>query len=471
MTSPANADGNFASAQPATSASALNLRPAAARDNAAYVRHGGRSANQPAVRRLLVIAYHFPPENTSTGVLRTLKFTQYLGEHGWHSDVISVPQSLYRVTDPESVALIPAHVCVHRVWGADVAKSCSVRGVYPGALAFPDRYWPWMFAAVRKGLELIRSGRIDALYSTYPIPTAHLIGLWLKRRSGLPWVADFRDPWVESSIPPVRRKAEGILERAVVRNADRVLCTTPGMRRYLLQRYRDLPEEKFVTIPNGYDELDFCHLTPTPSSAFEILYPGEISPTNRNPEPLLAAARMALDRGWLDPERLKLTFLGCGDYGRSEAFQGALARHRLSQHTELIIKRIPYRDALRRLAGASVLVLLSEVLGTGSPSETTREWVRYTVPAKIYEYLRLGRPMLMLGTGDAVAELLRDTGGAALLSPTDIEGAALALRDHFANRSTSSEVTKIAVPDSVARYSREQLTVLLARELNALCGS
>jgi glycosyltransferase involved in cell wall biosynthesis len=471
MSSSGNARGDAAVIGESPSQAEDGLRVATAQDTYA-LGYGSPSSEKAAeIRRLLVVAYHYPPENTSTGVLRTLKFTQYLGNHGWHSHVISVPESLYRVTDPESAKRIPSHVRVHRVWAADIAKSCSIRGVYPGALAFPDRYWPWLFAAARKGGELVRDKGVDALYSTYPMPTAHLIALWLKRRYGLPWIADFRDPWVENSIPLVRRKAEGFLERAVVRNADRVICTTPAMTRFLARRYHDLPQEKFVTIPNGYDEADFRDLVPTASADFEILYPGTISGSNRNPEPLFRAIRLALDRGWLDRNDLKLTFLGCGPYGLSDAFQDTLDRYRLREHTELVIKRIPYSAALKRLANASVLVVLSEVLGTGSPSEVAREWARYTIPAKIYEYLRLGRPTLILGTGDALAELLRDTGAAALLSPTDTEGTALELRDHYANRTSTTAGTRAALMQSVARYNRERLTELLARELNALCGS
>lgn len=416
-------------------------------------------------RRLLAVAFHYLPDNTSTGVLRTLKFTDYLRAHGWQSDVVSVPERLYRSVDPASVERIPEGVRVHRPWAGNVKELFGIRGIYPDLLAFPDRFWPWLPGAVRTGLRLVREQPIDAVYSTYPPATAHMIGLRLKRRTQRPWIADFRDPWVEDSMPPVRRRLEGWLERQVLTHADRVICNTPAMRRWFLERYPSLPPERFVTIPNGYDEADFSSIVPDARPSFEILYPGMISGGNRNPQPLLAGIALALERGWLTREDLRVTFLGTGSWGGSERFRRQLAEHGLEGVCEVRQQRIPYADAVARMAAADLLVVLGEPLGDGPRVAAERAWSHLQVPAKVYEYLRLGRPLLALVSGGAVADILRDTGAGTPVHPDDTEGVATVLRDAYANRPEPGVPAR--PPGEVARYSRQHLTAELAAVLDA----
>lgn len=420
------------------------------------------------MQRLLVIAFHYLPDNTSTGVLRTLKFTDYLRRYGWQSDVVSVPERLYRSVDPASVARIPEGVTVHRPWAGNVKELFGIRGVYPDLLAIPDRFWPWLPGAVRNGLRLIRGQGMDALYTTYPPATAHMIGLRLKRRTGLPWIADFRDPWVEDSMPPLRRRLEGWLERRVLSAADRVICNTPAMRRWFLERYPDLPPERFVTIPNGYDEADFREIVPDPRATFEVLYPGMISAGNRNPRPLLDGIALALERGWLRRDDLRVTFLGTADYGNSERFRQELAERDLEALCEVRVDRIPYAAAVARMAAADLLVVLAEPIGDSPARQAEKTWSHLQVPAKVYEYLRLGRPLLALVSGGAVAEILEETGAGQPVPPDNIEGIAATLRDAYATRKAPGVGAR--PPDAVRRYERSQLAAELAGVLETCTG-
>lgn len=417
-----------------------------------------------------MIAFHYPPDNSSTGVLRTLKFTEYLADHNWFSEVISVPETLYESCDPNLAAGLPEHVTVHRVWAADVRDLLGIRGVYPRALAFPDRYWPWIRSAVRKGAELIRAGRVDAIYSTYPMATAHLIGLRLHSRFKLPWVIDFRDPWIEDSMPPIRRWTEGILERRIVTRAGRVICNTPAMRRYLLKRYADLPAERFVTIPNGYDEKDFVGLEAESIEKFEILYPGAIDGANRDPLPFLAAVRLALERGWIPRHDVQVTLLGCGPYADSAVFRAGLQASGVADIVSVSRARLPYRRALQRMAGADVLLALSEPVGSSAVARRNRTWTYMQVPAKTYEYLRTGRPILALMSGGAVAELLEKTRDIHTIAPDDTEAVADALRGFYRNRDPLPPRLP-PPPPIVDEYSREQLTAALAAELDGLISA
>ena len=89
---------------------------------------------------------------------------------------------------------------VERAFAVDAARHLAVRGRYPAIVARPDRWAAWWLGAVPRSLAMIRKYRPAAIWSTYPIATAHTIGQTLHRLSGLPWIADFRDQRSTSSI-------------------------------------------------------------------------------------------------------------------------------------------------------------------------------------------------------------------------------------------------------------------------------
>jgi glycosyltransferase involved in cell wall biosynthesis len=418
--------------------------------------------NSKQYRNLLVIAFHYPPDNSSTGVLRTLKFTQYLLDFGWRSEVISVPERLYADRDARLLDDVPPEVRVHRPWAGDSRKLFGIKGRYPAFLGVPDRYWTWYFAATRKARALLSAGTIDAIYSTSPFPTAHLIALALKRHSRLPWVSDFRDSWVDGFLGPVRYRVDGWLERRVIEHADQVVMNTPVTRRYYLSRYSEQPERKFVTITNGYDEQDFRDLDFSSGAAFEIICAGWLNSENRDPEAVLKATALALERGWIPKHELRLTFLGAGPYAQSKRFQEQLQRYKLRENTEVTVPRIPYGEALRRQARADVVVVLTD---DARRMAQNRDWTFMAVPAKLYEYLRLGKFMLVLSRAEAVRELLADVRAPSPLIPSDIEGVAAALREAYLRR---QEKSAPKLNPAIQKYERRELTRELARVLDGL---
>lgn len=153
------------------------------------------------VKRVLMIAYHYPPVRGSSGVQRTLKFSRYLADYGWEPIVLTAHPRAYSGIGNDQLHEVPEHITVKRAFALDTARQLSFRGAYPGFLALPDRWVSWWLGAVPAGLNLIRKYKPTVILSTYPIATAHLIGLTLARLTGLPWIADFRDSMTEEAHP------------------------------------------------------------------------------------------------------------------------------------------------------------------------------------------------------------------------------------------------------------------------------
>jgi len=153
------------------------------------------------VKRVLMIAYHFPPLHGSSGMQRTLRFARYLPDHGWEPIILAPSPRAYEQIDSGQLADIPQQVRIHRAFALDTARHLKVMGRYPRVLALPDRWVSWWLGAVPAGWYLIKKYKPDVIWSTYPIATAHLIGLTLQRLTGIPWMADFRDPMVQPDYP------------------------------------------------------------------------------------------------------------------------------------------------------------------------------------------------------------------------------------------------------------------------------
>ena len=222
-----------------------------------------------ASKRLLLIAFHFPPLQGSTGLHRSLAFARYLGRHGWEVTVLTVTEGAYPETSPDNHALVPGDVPVVRALALDARRHLSIMGRYPAALAVPDRWRSWVYPAVRAGRRVLRDWRPDAIFSTFPIPSAHEIALRLSESSGLPWIADFRDPMGQQGYPEDERlrRAYWDLERRVMHRCSGVTVTAEGTAALYRSRYPDFPAARIRVIPNGFDEEAFAYLPETATAA------------------------------------------------------------------------------------------------------------------------------------------------------------------------------------------------------------
>jgi len=372
-----------------------------------------------------MVAFHFPPLAGSSGIQRTLRFVQHLPTHGWQPVVLTAHPRAYASRSDDLLASIPPGTVVERTFALDAARHLAIAGRYPGFLARPDRWRSWALGAVPAGVRLIRRLRPDVIWSTYPIATAHLIGLHLHRLTGIPLVADFRDPMAQDGYPPdpqTHRSFEDI-ERRVLRHASRVVFVTPGAQALYQARYPLIPAERFALIENGYDEESFIEAerglerTPLNPGCFTLLHSGIVYPSERDPTALFEAlGRMKRD-GRINAGTLRLRF-------RAPMHGDLLHRLALQSNTSDLVEvlpPVPYALALQEMLRADGLLVMQ---GANCNEQ---------VPAKLYEYFRARRPILGLAdpSGDT-ARVMRDAGVAHLAKLEDVDQVEGATADYLA---------------------------------------
>ncbi|TAM61119.1 MAG: hypothetical protein EPN49_07700 [Rhodanobacter sp.] len=407
-------------------------------------------------RPVLMIAYHFPPAAMGSGHLRTLGFARYLPASGWDPIVLSARALAYPRTAPVDAGVIPRGCLVRRALAFDARRHFGVGGKYPGFLAQPDRWVSWWPAAVWQGLRLIRRHRVRAIWSTYPIMTAHCIARTLSRLSGLPWIADFRDP-VASSVSAENAfsmASQHRWEPKILHSATRATFTTPGALRAYAERYPETYRDgRMSVIPNGYDETAFIDPPqappPTTGRPLVLLHSGLLYPEGRNPVPFFTAVARLKASGSVTADNLRVVLRASG----SEAVYAPEIQRLGLDGMVVLAPPISNREALMEQATADALLLFQG-----------RQYDQQ-IPAKLYEYLRVGRPIFALvGEHGDTAAVLRNAGGAELVQLDDI--AAIQTKLLAFIKALHLGQAPQAQPDAIARYSRREGAAVLARLLD-----
>jgi len=409
--------------------------------------------------RILMLAFQFPPYDESTGSQRTLGFIRHLPDFGWSPIVITARESAYPRTNPATLKWIPQGTTVVRAFAFDIARVVSIRGAYPRVLCTPDRWNSWIFGSVAKGLKATRAQRPSALWATFPTPSAIAAAIALKRLTGLPLVGDLRDPMLYETWPESawERKVYRFLERALVRTADAIVLTTPGARQLYRERY---PEhaEKFHTIPNGMDPPDdepqarsvLPEAAAGSDRAITLVHSGLMEMPDRDPTAFFDALRLLADRGDLQDKRLRVVLRASG---RESRYAGMLRERGIGELVE-ILPRVSRAEAMQEMRDASALLIFQG-------KHCNRQ-----IPAKAYEYLFLGRPIICLAdaAGNTYALVHGEWGVPYCADMEDPQDIARVLALFLANeRSGSAYVPAAALRE---RHTRRAQAVALARLLD-----
>lgn len=397
------------------------------------------------MKRVLVIAYYFPPIAAS-GSMRPLGFCRYLRDYGWQPRVLTTtPQSVYPSINVDSSLLdqVPNSIqldrvphetpeavllrCLemsrelrHRMFTSKNKSMVSARlsqavapnpfGTYrrlrkivlEWALSFPDAQCFWLKRAVRRLWNIAPTEYPDAVFATAGPWTSLLVGKALAKKFGVPFVADFRDPWTHN---PNRQQFSAALferhkrlEKEICKWAVKIIANTDELT---AQFRRDYPgcDGKFITITNGFDDrgwtqaedsLDIGFVTPADSATIELSHFGTIY-GNRDPFPLMLALDSLLEEKRICSDQLRVRLIGDWfvENTKCNILAEKLEKHGLLNRSPTV----PHNICLEQMASAQVLLVLQ-------PAYPLQ------VPGKIYEYIATGRPIVVIGGEGATASLI-----------------------------------------------------------------
>lgn len=397
--------------------------------------------------KVLLVAYHFPPSSEVSGALRTLSMARYLARMGMSPIILAPHPRAYPNLNMNTLNMIPDGCEVVRSLAFDVRRHFGFRGHYPIWLAQPDRWSSWRIWAVRKGLQIIRKHKPRAIWSTYPIGTAHLIASSLHRRTGIPWIADFRDP-VRPPVGQERRltaRVRSWVDSHVISQANACVFVTQGARDLYENRYMNIDHGPFEVIPNGFEADGFVRNDKTSrqdARGFKplvLVHSGVLYRKGRNPEPFFKALKSLLDSGEVRVGQLRIVLRASG----SESYYEELIESYGLSGMVFLEPACNRDEALVEQSDADALLLFQ-----GSE-------FNLQVPAKVYEYFMVGRPVFALvdEAGDT-ARLIRREGVGVNVDISDADAIARSLVD-FIQGVDENRYRSLAGAD-LEKYSRRE---------------
>lgn len=378
--------------------------------------------------RILFVSFFAPPMGGSQGK-RVRNFFKYLAESGWEVDVLTaspspgwpnydpslidwrhdgvkifrtfagltgIYYSLKKVSHPQPkfnavpnarrMGTKPVSI-LSRLSGYAAHILASIPTAIARSLTIARTPIDWYPFAVCQGLRLAGKHRYDMLISSSY--HCHLIAYAIKKRTGLPWIADYADPWAFKPLlncNKIKFQIEHKVERRIVNMADAVVVTTEESRQGYLKHYPFLNEEKVVVIPMAADYDRYKEAPIERPQKFRILYTGTIYHETQNPEPFLDAAKLFFEKQQGE-EGTEVVFAGPLDNELKRCIESRQLRGKIQ-----LLEFIPYTEIPRLLMGADLLLLFGASGGL-------------QVPGKLFEYLAARRPILFIKGDEKDASL------------------------------------------------------------------
>ncbi|GIV33631.1 MAG: glycosyl transferase family 1 [Chitinophagales bacterium] len=430
-------------------------------------------------RKVLIITYYWPPEN-GVGVQRIMKFCKYLPQYGIHPVVLTISPERRTAGQPLLTQEGGASVARVHYW-FDPARWFSGSSRLPAAekkapskagrswlrdginyllhfiwlnFFIPDSKIGWYLPA-RKAIDAImQTTDISAVLTTGPPYTAHLLGLYVKNKYRLPWIVDARDPWVENvNYNAVYRfgvvKAiNQLLEKKVYQKADRII--TVGEKIAELIRNKIPDNSKLSIIYNGYDEEEFSNFHAVKNRHFKIGYYGSILDTQIPISFFASVGRLVKDNSQL-AEDLIFEFFG----PLTQKVKHEIERHIPAPNLH-IGDNLPRQKLIEKLGEEQVLFLYI-------PQDPTSELI---VSSKIFEYIRSGWPVLVIGPlqGEA-GRIIRMANSGKVFAYDDKEGPSQFVLQHY-KKWKQGGLTRNTYQNPV--FERKEQTGQLARHFEEL---
>ena len=430
------------------------------------------------MKKVLIITYYWPPSG-GAGVQRMLKLVKYIREFGWEPVVFTADNAEYPIHDQSLLNDIPAgvEVCKQKIWEPYNLYKTFIgqkknEQVYSGFLTenkkagitqrisvwirgnffIPDARRFWIKPSIKFLTEKLKQYPVDAIISSGPPHSCHLIALGVKQKTNLPWLADFRDPWTQIDFYEQLHLSKSAdakhhqLEKKVLTTADAVDTVSWSWADGL----EKLGGRKVNVITNGFDEDDFAKLKVEADKKFSMAHIGSINP-DRNHGALWNALKSlcAIDAQFKND--LVIRLIGKNDHVVYSSIETA----GLTQNLERI-DYLPHHQVAAQQAKASVLLL---------PLNNTPN-VGGIIPGKIFEYLAAQRPILVVGDehGDS-AKIISQSNAGTVCGFDDEEKMKTVIRNYY--QQWKSGTLNIQSAD-IKQYSRRNVASQIAQLLNQI---
>jgi len=372
------------------------------------------------MKKVLVVTYYWPPSG-GPGVQRVLKFCKYLPEFGWEPIVLTVKNGEYPAIDnsllEESDGIethlsdaISLYSIFNKVSGSksvpthQLSKSKSDSFFTKFArwvrynLVIPDGRIGWVPGAVRKGKEILKDQNIDLIFTSGPPHSVHLVGKKLSKSSGIKWITDFRDPWTdrfyyyENPRNKITTWIDGQIEKSVLKQCHGLATVSPGFLELLNNRYP--VEQKSSIITNGFDENDFAGLSPKENSNEQIIisHTGSLS-RSQNPTGLLNSIQSYNNAN--SNKKICLQLVGSVHPDILELIE----RLGIAENVEIMAYK-PHRKAIQILMDSDFIFLVVPHM----------EKSKGIIPGKLFEYIRSGTEIILLGKETDAATIAQESG-------------------------------------------------------------
>jgi len=418
--------------------------------------------------KILIVSYYFPPFN-AVGAIRIGKLAKYLSQAGHEIKILSADNQLWAPTLPVEIeessisrtSWFDINKPIQLLLGGKkniAAKGFERAGYFPKIITkmgyyyknivnFPDGQIGWYPFAVRKGKKLLDNWKPDFIFSSSSPPTSFLIARKLSQLYGIPWIADFRDLWVDNHNADlyqstIRRLIDQKLEKWTLATASAFITVSEPLADILKSKF----SKPVGIIPNGYDLDDYPLPDLTPNPNLKIVYTGIIHPIKRDPAPLFEAISLLGEDG----KNIQIDFYGrSNDIIKKAALQYGIG-DRVNCHDT-----VPYTDSLKLQVNADVLLLLTY----NSDKE------KGVITSKFFEYLGAKRPILLVGCINGVAANIINERKAGYAENDPVKIAEF-LKDCLATKKSGKE-NQLST-ETIAGFSRQEQASALIKFLEKL---
>ena len=320
-----------------------------------------------------------------------------------------------------------------------------------GIIAYPDTQKGWHNYAVKAGSEVLKNGDIDAMISSSPQVTSHIIAKELKIKQKIPWVADFRDRWTQNKsyrYGPLRKLVEKRLELKTISVADALVTVSPLWAEDLRTLHK---REVVYTITNGFDPDKMSKGQIDLTSKFTITYTGLIYTGKQDPSKLFAALRDLISDGTMDPKDIEVRFYGHErDWLPSEIRKYGLSA--IVKYYGIVPREISFEK--QRESQLSLILNWEDQRGRG--------WY----PLKIFEYLAAQRPILAIGgSGDDVVKKLLDETKAGIYAPS-VKDIKSTLKELYSEYKLTGKISYHGDIEKINKYSHREMARKFAEVLD-----